>query len=55
MDGFNDDWCEKNRTLDEAEDFPRKTGRPGNDVTIFNIFSPKNIAKKLAFLTQNKA
>jgi hypothetical protein len=25
------------------------------DVTIFKIFSPKNFAKKLAFLTQNKA
>jgi hypothetical protein len=25
------------------------------DVMIFKIFSPKNSAKKLAFLTQNKA
>jgi hypothetical protein len=28
---------------------------PGTDVMIFKIFSPKNSAKKLAFLTQNKA
>jgi hypothetical protein len=28
---------------------------PGTDVMIFIIFSPKKIAKKLAFLTQNKA
>jgi hypothetical protein len=28
---------------------------PGTDVIIFKIFSPKNSAKKLAFLTQNKA
>jgi hypothetical protein len=27
----------------------------GTDVMIFKIFSPKNSAKKLAFLTQNKA
>jgi hypothetical protein len=27
---------------------------PGTDVMIFEIFSPKKIAKKLAFLTQNK-
>jgi hypothetical protein len=27
----------------------------GTDVMIFKIFSPKNLAKKLAFLTQNKA
>jgi hypothetical protein len=27
----------------------------GTDVMIFKIFSPKKIAKKLAFLTQNKA
>jgi hypothetical protein len=26
----------------------------GTDVMIFKIFSPKNLAKKLAFLTQNK-
>jgi hypothetical protein len=29
--------------------------RPGTDVMIFKIFSPKNLAKILAFLTQNKA
>jgi hypothetical protein len=29
--------------------------RPGTDVMIFKIFSPKHFAKKLAFLTQNKA
>jgi hypothetical protein len=29
--------------------------KPGTDVIIFKIFSPKKIAKKLAFLTQNKA
>jgi hypothetical protein len=28
---------------------------PGSDVMIFKIFSPKNFAKKTAFLTQNKA
>jgi hypothetical protein len=28
---------------------------PGTDVMIFYIFSPKNFAKKLAFLTQNEA
>jgi hypothetical protein len=28
---------------------------PGADVMISKIFSPKNLAKKLAFLTQNKA
>jgi hypothetical protein len=28
---------------------------PGTDVVIFKIFSPKNLAKQLAFLTQNKA
>jgi hypothetical protein len=28
---------------------------PGTDVMIFKIFSPKNSAKKLTFLTQNKA
>jgi hypothetical protein len=31
-------------------DFP-----PGTDVMILKIFSQKKIAKKLAFLTQNKA
>jgi hypothetical protein len=30
-------------------------GIPGTDVMILKIFSPKNFAKKLAFLTQNKA
>jgi hypothetical protein len=30
-------------------------GRRGTDVMIFKIFSPKKIAKKLEFLTQNKA
>jgi hypothetical protein len=29
--------------------------RPGTDVMIVKIFSPKNSTKKLAFLTQNKA
>jgi hypothetical protein len=28
---------------------------PGTDVRIFEIFSPKKSAKKLAFFTQNKA
>jgi hypothetical protein len=28
---------------------------PGTDVMILKIFSPKKIAKKLAFLTNNKA
>jgi hypothetical protein len=31
------------------------TLKPGTDVMILKIFSPKNLAKKLAFLTQNKA
>jgi hypothetical protein len=31
------------------------TNSSGTDVMIFKIFSPKNSAKKLAFLTQNKA
>jgi hypothetical protein len=30
-------------------------GLPGTDVMLLKIFSPKKIAKKLAFLTQNKA
>jgi hypothetical protein len=30
-------------------------GCPGTDVMFLKIFSPKKIAKKLAFLTQNKA
>jgi hypothetical protein len=30
-------------------------GLPGSDVMILKIFLPKNSAKKLAFLTQNKA
>jgi hypothetical protein len=42
-----------------AELFPTGTrhnaGRPGTDVVIFKIFSPKNSAKKLPFLTENKA
>jgi hypothetical protein len=29
--------------------------KTGTDVIIFKIFSPKNLAKKLAFLTHNKA
>jgi hypothetical protein len=32
-----------------------QTGRPGTDVMIFEIFSPKISAKKLTFLAQNKA
>jgi hypothetical protein len=32
-----------------------EAGRPGTDVMIFEMFSPKKIAKKLAFLTRNKA
>jgi hypothetical protein len=32
-----------------------KFPRAGTDVMIFKIFSPKNSAKKLAFLTQSKA
>jgi hypothetical protein len=33
----------------------RRSVPPGTDVMIFKRFSPKNSAKKLAFLTQNKA
>jgi hypothetical protein len=32
-----------------------QAGRPGTDVMILKIFSPKKSAKNLAFLTQNKA
>jgi hypothetical protein len=32
-----------------------KARKPGTDVMIFKIFSPKIFATKLAFLTQNKA
>jgi hypothetical protein len=32
-----------------------RVGFPGTDVMILKIFLPKNSAKKLAFLTQNKA
>jgi hypothetical protein len=32
-----------------------KLSKPGTDVMILEIFSQKKIAKKLAFLTQNKA
>jgi hypothetical protein len=35
--------------------FKSVTLDPGTDVMIFKIFLPKNSAKKLAFLTQNKA
>jgi hypothetical protein len=31
------------------------SGKPGTDVMIFEILSPKNLAKKLAFLIQSKA
>jgi hypothetical protein len=31
------------------------TAASGTDVMIFRIFLPKNLTKKLAFLTQNKA
>jgi hypothetical protein len=40
------------------EECPRVSGedlKPGTDVMIIKIFSPKNSAKKLAFLTPNKA
>jgi hypothetical protein len=33
----------------------RPSRQSGTDVMIFEIFSPKNSAKNLAFLTQNKA
>jgi hypothetical protein len=33
----------------------RKLAQSGTDVMILKIFSPKILAKKLAFLTQNKA
>jgi hypothetical protein len=32
-----------------------QSGHPGTDVMVLKIFSPKNSAKKLVFLTQNKA
>jgi hypothetical protein len=35
-------------------ELPHSAG-PGTDVIIFQIFSPKKSAKKLAFLTQNTA
>jgi hypothetical protein len=31
-----------------------KIVQSGSDVMIFKIFSPKNLAKKMAFLTKNK-
>jgi hypothetical protein len=45
----------------ESRSPEKKTGianqslEPGPDVLIFKFFSPKNVAKKLPFLTQNKA
>jgi hypothetical protein len=39
----------------EAGCYVNRFKNPGTDVMIFKIFSPKNLAKKLAFLTQNKA
>jgi hypothetical protein len=33
----------------------RKFEKAGTDVLIFKIFSPEIFAKKMAFLTQNKA
>jgi hypothetical protein len=32
-----------------------QSGHPGTDVMIFLIFSPKNLAKKLAFFAQTTA
>jgi hypothetical protein len=34
---------------------PSAPTNTGTDVMIFKIFSPKNVAKKLAFFAQNKA
>jgi hypothetical protein len=36
------------------EDFRGPNSLPGTDVMIFEIFSPKKSARKLAFLAQNK-
>jgi hypothetical protein len=33
----------------------KETMYSGNDVMIFKIFSPKNLAKKLSFFIQSKA
>jgi hypothetical protein len=44
-----------NGSADNETTWKSRTSRSGTDVMIFKIFSPKNIAKKLAFLTQNKA
>jgi hypothetical protein len=35
--------------------FTKSSRHPGTDVMILKIFSPKKSAKKLSFLTQNKA
>jgi hypothetical protein len=34
--------------------YKEKSGNPGTDVMILKIFSPKNLAKKMAFFTQIK-
>jgi hypothetical protein len=45
------------KNLPKIEHSPngRKFAQSGTDAMIFKIFSPKNSAKILAFLTQNKA
>jgi hypothetical protein len=35
--------------------FKKKFRQPGTDVTIFEMISPKNYRKKLAFFVQNTA
>jgi hypothetical protein len=41
--------------LSSAKMGETKSRRPGTDVMIFKIFSPKNLAKKLAFFAQTTA
>jgi hypothetical protein len=41
-------------TMGTVKIVSKRLQRPGTDVMIFKIYSPKNSAKKLAFLTQIK-
>jgi hypothetical protein len=47
-------WAENKSKLKELRSAPLADARRGTDVMIFKIFSAKNSAKKLPFLTQNK-
>jgi hypothetical protein len=45
----------KKLPIENNRPFGENFYKSGTDVMILKIFSPKNFAKKLAFLTQNKA